>query len=74
MSSNDSWGTIPASAWTSTGIILAMPTYEYKMFHPMAATLEELGRKKWRVEKHFVLVPMGGLVEHKRSSMRLWSV
>ncbi|WIV13542.1 FprA family A-type flavoprotein [Proteiniborus sp. MB09-C3] len=41
-----SWGTILASAWTSTGIILAMPTYEYKMFPPLAAALEELGKKK----------------------------
>lgn len=42
----DSWGTILASVWTSTGVILAMPTYEYKMFPPMAAALEELGKKK----------------------------
>lgn len=41
-----SWGTILASVWTSSGIILAMPTYEYKMFPPLAAVLEELGRKK----------------------------
>ncbi len=41
-----SWGSILASAWTSTGIILAMPTYEYKMFPPMAAILEELGKKR----------------------------
>ncbi|OZV12220.1 MBL fold metallo-hydrolase [Tissierella sp. P1] len=41
-----SWGTVLASAWNSTGIILAMPTYEYKMFPPMAAVLEELGKKK----------------------------
>ena len=50
---NDSWGTILTSAWTSTGIILAMPTYEYKMFPPMAATLEELGRKKVAGRKAF---------------------
>lgn len=42
----DSWGTVLASAWTSTGIILAMPTYENKMFPPMAAMLDELGKKK----------------------------
>lgn len=42
----DTWGTILASAWTSTGIILAMPTYEYKMFPPIAAVLEELLKKK----------------------------
>lgn len=43
---DDSWGTILASAWTSKGVILAMPTYEFKMFPPMAAALEELGKKK----------------------------
>lgn len=42
----DSWGTVLTSAWTSTGIILAMPTYEFKMFPPMGAVLEELGKKK----------------------------
>jgi anaerobic nitric oxide reductase flavorubredoxin len=34
-----------ASAWKSTGIVLAMPTYEYKMFPPMAMTVDELGHK-----------------------------
>lgn len=41
-----SWGTILASVWESPAVILAMPTYEYKMFPPMAAVLEELGKKK----------------------------
>lgn len=41
-----SWGTILASSWNSTGLVLAMPTYEYKMFPPMAAVLEEMGKKK----------------------------
>jgi anaerobic nitric oxide reductase flavorubredoxin len=36
---------ILASSWKSTGIVLAMPTYEYKMFPPMAEVLDELGRK-----------------------------
>ncbi len=49
----DSWGTILASAWTSTGIILAMPTYEFKMYPPMAAAHEELGRKKVNNRKAF---------------------
>lgn len=49
----DSWGTVLASAWTSTGIILGMPTYEYKMFPPMAATLAELGKKKVLNRKAF---------------------
>lgn len=42
----DDIGEILAACWTSTGIILAMPTYEYKMFPPMAAILDELGKKK----------------------------
>ena len=40
------WGQILKSVWTSSGVILAMPTYEYKMFPPMAAALEEVGKKK----------------------------
>lgn len=32
--------------WNSSGVVLAMPTYEYKMFAPMAVVLDELGRKK----------------------------
>ena len=47
------WGDILASIWTSTGVILAMPTYEYKMFPPMAAVLEELGKKKVQGRKCF---------------------
>lgn len=41
-----SWGTLLASTWESTGIILAMPTYEYKMFPPVAAALEEIAKKR----------------------------
>lgn len=47
------WGDIIASAWTSSGIVLAMPTYEYKMFPPVAAVLEELGKKKVQGRKCF---------------------
>jgi flavorubredoxin len=39
-------GHILASAWRSTGIVLAMPTYEFKMFPPMAMVVDELGRKQ----------------------------
>ena len=49
----DSWGTVLTSAWTSTGIVLAMPTYEFKMFPPMSAVLEELGKKKTLNRKAF---------------------
>ncbi len=48
-----SWGTILGATWTATGVILAMPTYEYKMFPPMAAALEELGRKRVLGRKAF---------------------
>lgn len=48
-----SWGQILKSVWTSTGVLLAMPTYEYKMFPPMAAALEELGKKKVNGRKAF---------------------
>lgn len=49
----DSWGTVLASAWKSTGLILGMPTYEFKMFPPMAAVLEEMGKKKVQNRKVF---------------------
>lgn len=42
----DHIGDILAAAWTSTGLVLAMPTYEYKMFPPMVAVLDELMKKK----------------------------
>ncbi|MFW5801223.1 MAG: FprA family A-type flavoprotein [Spirochaeta sp.] len=32
--------------WQSTGVVLGMPTYEYKMFPPMVAVLDEIGKKK----------------------------
>jgi flavorubredoxin len=48
-----SWGDIITSVWRSSGIILAMPTYEYKMFPPMAAVLEEIGKKKAQGRKAF---------------------
>ncbi len=43
-----SWGFILGAVWESTGVILAMPTYENKMFPTMAAALEELGKKAVR--------------------------
>ena len=50
---NASWGDILTSVWTSSGVILGMPTYEYKMFPPMAAALEEIGKKKAFGKKAF---------------------
>jgi flavorubredoxin len=46
-------GDILASAWVSTGIVLAMPTYEYKMFPPMAEIVSELGRKHVKSRQAF---------------------
>lgn len=43
---NDHVGFILASAWKSAGLIVGMPTYEYRMFPPMAWTLDMFGRKK----------------------------
>jgi anaerobic nitric oxide reductase flavorubredoxin len=47
------WSFALASVWRSSGVVLAMPTYEYKMFPPMAALLEEIGRKKALNRKAF---------------------
>jgi len=35
-----------ATVFKSAGIIIAAPTYEYKLFPPVAAALNEIGRKK----------------------------
>jgi flavorubredoxin len=39
--------------WNSSGVVLGMPTYEYKMFPPMATVVDELGRKKALNRKAF---------------------
>ena len=46
-------GFILDSIWRSSGVVLGMPTYEYKMFPPMAAVLDELTRKKVLNRKAF---------------------
>lgn len=55
----DEVGYILASAWKSAGLIFAMPTYEYKMFPPMAHAIEELQVKKVRNKKVFRLGSYG---------------
>lgn len=40
------WGHILGSVWQSSGVVICTPTYEYKMFPPMAAIIDEIGRKK----------------------------
>ncbi len=37
---------ILAAAWRSTGIAVGAPVYEYRLFPPVAAVLDELARKK----------------------------
>lgn len=34
------------SVFKSSGVVLAMPTYEYKMFPPMANVIDEIGKKR----------------------------
>ncbi|MDA3932432.1 MAG: FprA family A-type flavoprotein [Tenericutes bacterium] len=43
---NDSESEMVSSVFKSAGIILATPTYEYKMYPPVAHALDELGRKR----------------------------
>ena len=47
----DDIGHILASAWKSAGLVLAMPTYEYKMFPPMATVVDDLMVKKVKNKK-----------------------
>jgi len=42
----ESESTMVATVFKSAGVIIAAPTYEYKLFPPVAAALNELGRKK----------------------------
>jgi flavorubredoxin len=44
---------ILASAWKSTGIVIGSPTYEYRLFPPVAAAIDELGRKHVARKKAF---------------------
>ena len=47
------WSYAIASVWRSSGVVICTPTYEYKMFPPMAAVLEEIGRKRALNRKAF---------------------
>lgn len=46
-------GHILADAWKCRGLIFGMPTYEYKMFPPMAHVIDELIVKKVKNKKVF---------------------
>ena len=48
---NDDIGYVLGSAWRSSGLVLAMPTYEYRMFPPMAHVLDDFGRKEVKRKK-----------------------
>jgi len=41
------------SVWESSGVVMAMPTYEYKMFPSMYAVLDEIGKKRAQNRKAF---------------------
>ena len=47
----DDLGHILAAAWKAAGLVFAMPTYEYKMFPPMAQVIEDLMIKKVKNRK-----------------------
>ncbi|HKL22892.1 MAG TPA: FprA family A-type flavoprotein [Tichowtungia sp.] len=49
----DDVGHILGDAWKSAGLIFGMPTYEYKMFPPMAHVIDELLLKKVKNRKVF---------------------
>lgn len=49
----DDVGHILGDAWKSGGLIFGMPTYEYKMFPPMAHVIDELILKKVKNKKVF---------------------
>lgn len=49
----DDIGHILGDAWKSAGLIFGMPTYEYKMFPPMAHAIDELLLKKVKNKKVF---------------------
>jgi len=46
-------GFVLQSVWESSGVVLGMPTYEYKMFPAMAAVVDEIGKKKAQNRKAF---------------------
>jgi len=41
-----------ATVFRSAGVIIGAPTYEYKLFPPVASALNELGRKRITVRRH----------------------
>lgn len=50
---------ILASALRSAAVVVGAPTYEYKLFPPMAEVIDELGRKKVQNRKSFYFGSFG---------------
>ena len=48
---NEEIGHVLGSAWRSSGLVLAMPTYEYRMFPPMAHVIDDFERKEVKRKK-----------------------
>lgn len=59
-------GMVLASVWQSRGIILAMPTYEYQMFPPVAHVLDDAFRKRCSTSTAYVWEVLAGLAVPKR--------
>ena len=56
-----------ATVFKSAGVIIAAPTYEYKLFPPVAAALNELGRKRITGKVALDLGHMDGPAVRRRS-------
>ena len=56
-----------ATVFKSAGIIIAAPTYEYKLFPPVAAALDELEERELQVKLHLDLDHTDGPVAQKRN-------
>ncbi|NIZ47328.1 FprA family A-type flavoprotein [Entomospira nematocerorum] len=57
--------------WRSKGIILAMPTYEYQMFPPIAHVLDDCNRKKM-FHKHCLRIGSFGWVGGAEKEVKVW--
>lgn len=66
-------GMVLADAWNSKGLIIAMPSYEYKMFPPMAHLLADLKLKHMFHKKVFRLGSfgwVGGAEKHFQTAVQ----
>lgn len=65
-------GMVLASIWQSKIIILAMPTYEYQMFPPIAHVLDDAFRKKM-FHKHCLRIGSFGWVGGAEKEVKVWN-